>query len=137
MLPCHSLDQFLQPHPADLQEIVLELRNIVVAAAPDAAETLHWYGLSYYHGGGGGPVSAGICQIAVHADHVRLGFVHGAFLPDPKRLLEGDRKYKRFVRIHSYEDAPWDDLKDLIMASSRFDPYTLQMRPFALPPSGR
>jgi hypothetical protein len=111
-----------QPH---LQEIVLELRNIVASVAPAASETIHWGCLDYYDESRGGPVSAGICQIGVQEDHVRLGFVHGAFLPDPKGLLEGKGKAKRFVRILSYEEAPWDDLKDLIAASARFDPCTL------------
>jgi len=42
--------------------------------------------------------------------------------------LEGDPKYKRYVKVYSFDHAPWGDLKDLIVASSRFDPYTLQMR---------
>jgi hypothetical protein len=56
-----------------------------------------WKGISYYFKERGGPVSAGICQINVLEDHVRLGFIHGAYLPDPRDLLEGDRKVKRFV----------------------------------------
>jgi len=129
MLPTRDLDPFLQPHPPALQEIVLELRSLIVSAAPDACEKVLWKGLSYYRAGGGGPVSAGICQIAIEADHVRLGFVHGAFLPDPQGLLEGDRKAKRFARIYSYETAHWEALQDLIRASARFDPYTQTLRP--------
>ncbi len=72
--------------------------------------------------------SAGVCQITIHADHVRLAFIHGAFLPDPKGLLEGDSLYKRFIKLTSYDLAPWEDLKDIIIHSSRFDPRTLQFR---------
>ena len=126
MFPRSQIEKVFERVRPDQLDIVLELRNIIVSVAPDAAETAHWKGLCYYHQDRGGPVSAGICQIGVQPDHVRLGFIHGAFLPDPKGLLEGDRKYKRFVRLTSYEGAPWDDLKDLIAASSAFDPRTLK-----------
>jgi len=126
MLPIHQVESFLQQTPAPLQEIVLELRNIIASVAPDAEEVVRWGGLSYFHTGRGGIVSAGICQIGIHADHVRLAFIHGAFLSDPHHLLEGDRKVKRFIRITSYEDAPWDTLEQLIRDSSQFDPRSIQ-----------
>jgi hypothetical protein len=122
MLPLHEIEAFLQHTPPHLQEIVLELRNIISSAAPDAVEVIRWGGLSYFHEGRGGIVSAGICQIGIHKDHVRLAFIHGAFLHEPRHLFEGTQKYKRFIRISSYEDAPWDYLQGLIESSSKFDP---------------
>ena len=127
MLPLHEVETFLQHTPLHLQEIVLELRNLIASAAPDAVETVRWGGLSYFHEGRGGIVSAGICQIGLDKDHVRLAFVHGAFLPDPHRLLAGTQKAKRFVRIESYDDAPWDNLRELIIVSARFDPRAIQV----------
>ena len=128
MLPVHEIETFLQRTPPDLQDIVLELRNIIVAAAPDAVETVRWGGLSYFHEGRGGIVSAGICQIGIHNDYIRLDFIHGIFLSDPKHLLVGNQKVKRFVKLKSFDNAPWDDLKQLIEESSRFDPRTLQAK---------
>ena len=126
MLPFHQVETFLQHTPVQLQDIVLELRNIIVSIAPDAVEVVRWGGLSYFHEGRGGIVSAGICQIGIHENYVRLDFIHGAFLPDPHHLLHGTQKAKRFVRIESYEHAPWDALTQLVQASSQFDPHTLQ-----------
>jgi hypothetical protein len=108
-----------------IHAIVLELRNIVAIVAPHATEVMHSKGFSFYHTGRGGPVSAGICQIVIEPDYIGLAFIHGAFLPDPRHLLEGESRYKKFVRIYSYDDAPWDYLRDLIIASSRFDPRSL------------
>jgi hypothetical protein len=122
MLPIPAIETFLLRTPLPFQEIVFELRNLIASAAPDAVEVVRWGGLSYFHAGRGGIVSAGICQIGIHTDHVRLAFIHGAFLSDPRRLLEGDRKAKRYIRITSYEDAPWEYLEGLIRASSQFDP---------------
>ena len=126
MLPIHEIEAFLQRTPADLQDIVLELRNIIASVAPDAVEVIRWGGLSYFHEGRGGIVSAGICQIGIHNGYIRLDFIHGIFLSDPKHLLVGNQKVKRFVKLKSFDDAPWDDLKQLIEESSRFDPRALQ-----------
>lgn len=126
MLHIHEVESFLKYTPAPLQDIVLELRNIIAEAAPDAVEIVRWGGLSYFHEGRGGVVSAGICQIGIHEGYIRLDFIHGAFLSDPKSLLEGNQKAKRFVKIKSYEEAPWEDLKELIEESSHFDPRSLQ-----------
>lgn len=128
MLPIHEVETFLKYTPAPLQDIVLELRNLIAEAAPDAVEVVRWGGLSYFHEGRGGIVSAGICQIGLHEGYIRLDFIHGAFLSDPKYLLEGHQKAKRYFKIKSYDEAPWDDLKQLIEESSRFDPRSLQSK---------
>jgi hypothetical protein len=117
-----TIERYLQNVPSSLQDIVLEFRDLIAAIAPSATEVMHSYGLTYYDASRGGPVSAGICQIGICKDHVRLGFVHGAFLPDPRSLLVGERRYKRYVPIYSYENVPWDALNQLIVASAEFDP---------------
>jgi hypothetical protein len=128
VLPERYIEKYLQRVPPELRDIVLEIRNIVASIAPEATEKQHSRGFSYYYKDRGGPVSAGICQIGIFTDHVRLGFIHGAFLPDPEGLLVGEPKYKKHLRIYHYEDAPWDYMRMLIEASSRFDPYTLKER---------
>lgn len=128
MLPVHEIEDFIQRFPLPLQEIVLELRNLVASVAPDAVEVIRWGSLGYFHAGRGGLISAGICQIETHGTCIHLSFIHGAFLPDPDELLEGAQKAKRFVRIGSYDEAPWDALRELIMASSKFDPHTIQRK---------
>ena len=103
MLSTHSIEKFLEHFPSEYRDIVWELRNIIAAIAPTATEVTRRNGLIYFHQQHGGPVSAGICQIIIHSDHIRLAFIHGTFLPDPGHLLEGDRHYKRYVKITSYE----------------------------------
>jgi hypothetical protein len=129
MLPERYIEIYLQQVSPELRDILLELRNIIASIAPDATESQHSRGFSYFYKERGGPVSAGICQIGIFRDHVRLGFIHGAFLPDPEGLMVGEPKYKKHVRIYHFDDAPWEYLRGLIQDSSRFDPYTLTMRP--------
>jgi hypothetical protein len=128
MLPERFVEKRLEHVKPGLRDIVLEIRNIVASVAPGATESQHSRGFSYYHKELGGPVSAGICQIGIFPDHIRLGFIHGAFLPDSEGRLVGEPKYKKHLRIYHYEDAPWEYMRQLIVASSRFDPYTLKQR---------
>jgi hypothetical protein len=121
-LSTREVDSFLLYKPPHLCEIALELRNLIALVAPYATERILWKGLSYHDASRGGAVKGGICQIEIHRDHVRLSFIHGAFLRDPEGLLEGDRKAKRYIRIQSYDDAPWEDLKRLIEAATEYDP---------------
>lgn len=123
MLTSAEVERHFSALPPRLLEIVLELRSLVSAEAPQAVERLDRRGITYYDPQRGGPVSAGICQIWIERDHIRLAFIHGAFLPDPRRLLQGEQIAKRFARIDAYDSAPWDDLRALIAASCRFDPY--------------
>lgn len=118
----------LQYTPTELRDIALELRNIIASVAPSATEVIRHEGFVYYDKSRGGPVSAGICQILLCQDHIRLAFIHGAFLPDPKGLLQGREKAKRYVPLSSYEAAPWEDLMALITASAQFDPHSLSLR---------
>ncbi len=127
MLPIHEVEVFLQYTPPHLQDIALEIRNIIASVTPDAVEVIRWGGLSYFHEGRGGIVSAGICQIGIHKDHIRLAFIHGAFLSEPRGLFEGTQKYKRYLRLRSYDDIPWDYLKQLIEEASQFNPRSLQV----------
>jgi hypothetical protein len=128
MLPERFIEKHMQYVSPELRDIVLELRNLVASVAPNATERQHSRGFSYYDKERGGPVSAGICQIGIYRDHVRLGFIHGAFLPNPQGLLVGEPKYKKHIRLYHYDEVPWEYLRMLIVASSRFDPYTLQER---------
>jgi hypothetical protein len=61
----------------------------------------------------------------VHAEHVRLSFIHGVFIEDPQGLLQGERIAKRYVRLESYESAPWEALGELIRTAAMFDPTAL------------
>ena len=102
-----EVNRYLNIHPIELQEIILEVRDLVFKSAPDAHEQFLRGGLSYLKIEGGGPVRDGICHIYVRDNVVRIAFVHGSFLPDPAKLLvkAGDRKYMRYIEIKALEEA--------------------------------
>ena len=124
MLPTGYLEDKLKYLKPDFLDIILELRNLVVSIAPDATEVLQRNGLSYFFGEKGGPLSAGICKIGFKDDHIRLLFLHGAFLPDPDHLMQGNQIAMRHIKLFSFNDTPWKEIEKLIDLSSRFDPYT-------------
>ena len=119
-----EINRIIRTYPIELQDIILELRDLVFKSAPDAHEQIRRGGLSYLKIEEGGPVKDGICYIYVRDDSVRLVFIHGSFLPDPAKLLvnEGDRKYMRYVEIRTLEGTNWTALGNLMCASAAFDP---------------
>ena len=121
-----EIERFLTGLPQNLQDIALELRNMIASICPETTERILWGALSYHNSAKGGPVRGGICQIELFDDHVRLSFVHGVRLEDPQRLLQGNRKSKRYVRIASYEEAPWGAIRGLIQTAARLDPLTFR-----------
>lgn len=124
MLTIHDLETHYRNLDTDRLNIILEIHNIVAEVAPSAALDFHRRGLTYFNPARGGHVSAGICQTCIMTDHIRLAFIHGACIPDPQRLLVGKTYPKRYMRIDSFDSAPWEYIKDLITAHNAFDPYT-------------
>lgn len=115
-----ELQRHFERYPQPLQDILYELRSIVLALRPETTERIDRSGLTYFDAAIGGPVKGGICGISIEDDHVRLGFIHGALLDDPKGLLEGERDYKRFVRIYSLKHVDWEAIQSLIKEQIRY-----------------
>ena len=125
MLPYHTIDNLLRYTPEGLREIILEIRNIVFSAYPAAQEEIRRKGLVYFRGSAGGPVRSGICGMVVRAGAVHVYFTHGAFIPDPQRLLSGTGKAMRALELREYSAVPWQALTYLIEAHANFDPTSL------------
>jgi hypothetical protein len=85
-------------------ELALALREMLLEEAPEAQEKAFrnhpsavWFGF--------GPKMADMfCYIAAASQHVKLGFCRGASLPDPKRLLEGQGRTMRHIKLRSEAD---------------------------------
>ena len=61
--------------------------------------------------------SEAILSIAAAANGVNLAFLHGASVPDPKKLLQGSGQKNRFIRIPSVETLKSAEVLDLICAA--------------------
>ena len=56
-------------------------------------------------------------SIAARVDGVRLYFMHGPQLPDPKKLLLGSGKQARFIGVDSAQQLADPDVEALIAAA--------------------
>lgn len=61
--------------------------------------------------------SDAILSIAARAGGVGLCFIHGATLPDPKRILLGSGKQTRFIRLSSPRELRRPEIEALIAAA--------------------
>ncbi len=59
-------------------------------------------------------IFAYICPLK---EYVRLGFYYGGWLPDPAKLLVGEGKRLRHVKIYSLQEAERPEVADLIKAA--------------------
>jgi hypothetical protein len=102
----------------DARRIVESLRKVIRRAAPGAEESVVWGALSYHRPWIGGRVKGAVCQVVVKRDEVRLDFIHGIRLPDPRGLLRGDGVSKRYVPIPTVAVARSPAIADLIEAAA-------------------
>jgi hypothetical protein len=57
--------------------------------------------------------------VNVFTSHVNVGFFHGAALPDPERLLQGDGKSMRHVKLRPNTPTNAAALRNLIQSAYR------------------
>ena len=117
----HELEAFLETIPRENWEVAAALRATVRRSAPDAEDSLLWGTLSYHRPWVGGRVKGAVCQIDVVRGEVRLEFIHGVRLDDPRQLLRGDRLSKRYVPIHSAEEAGRPQIAELIQEAATLE----------------
>jgi hypothetical protein len=100
----------------------MALRKVIRQAAPEAAESVVWGALSYHRPAVGGRVKGAVCLIVVKGGRVRLDFIHGVRLSDPRRLLRGDAVSKRHVGIATAAEAERPEIAALIRQAAALDP---------------
>jgi hypothetical protein len=90
-----SFDDYLADQAPRNRKIIRELRKFVKRIAPGLAEAVKWGNGCWV--GGNGPVA----YVYSATEYVQFGFFGGSALKDPKRLLEGEGKYVRHIKVHS------------------------------------
>lgn len=81
----------------DRFQLVSRLRNLILSVDPKITEEIKYGGILF---------SAGppFCGIFSYANHVSLEFGRGAELPDKHRVLEGEGKLRRHIKLGSGQD---------------------------------
>ena len=106
---------------AELRRL-LSARRAILKSVPACHERVKWGALSYQKPDPDAAVKGGICQLYHWRGQVLVGFIHGAFLPDPARLLQGTAKAKRTLPIPDAAFLKDKRFLDLLRAAARFDP---------------
>lgn len=78
-------------------ELVQSLREMILGLEPSVAEEVKYGGILF---------SAGkpFCGVFSYAKHVSLEFGAGAFLPDKYKVLEGEGKLRRHIKLSSAQE---------------------------------
>lgn len=118
-----EIEKLFRGWPGEACDLALALRDLVLEVGPELAETIAFHALCYYKPGQPyGVIGGNVCTIGLRGDCLYLGFIHGAFLPDPDRLLRGTGKAKRHIELRSAKDIRRGAFKKLIRAAIAHQP---------------
>ena len=103
-----AIDAWMKEHAGELGAIARHWFEVMRNCGDEVRELLH----------DGCPVAclgdAPFAYVNVFTSHVNVGFFHGAALPDPARLLQGDGKFMRHVKLRPATAANATALRTLI-----------------------
>ncbi len=120
-----EVDDLLERLSPDQQRTVLLVREVVRATVPAARESVLWGALSYHRPEVGGRVKGAVCLIVPRNGRVRLDFIHGIHLSDPKGLLRGDGVSKRYLPIDALGPIECKEIARLVREAATLDPARL------------
>ena len=117
MIPVPAkLLELLATRDPGLVQLSLALRDLVIEEAPEATELIHdvkyAIALNYTFTG---RMKGAFAHIVIYTKHVNLGFYMGVELHDPKKLLQGDGKRIRHIRISSSIDLGRPHVRKFLM----------------------
>lgn len=106
------IDAWMREHAGDLGDIAQRWFELMRKCGDEVRELLH----------DGCPVAClgdvPFAYVNVFTSHVNVGFFHGAALSDPARLLQGNGKFMRHVKIR-----PGDPTNDAALSRLIEDAY--------------
>ena len=113
----NGLEEMAATFDPQVRDLASRTRTLIFKVYPKVVE-VPWPRQNVA-GNGIGPkkMSEHFCYIALHKDHVNLGFNQGAELPNPEGLLEGPGKMLRHTKIAEHEDLEDPALRRLLEAA--------------------
>ena len=106
-----AIDAWMKKHAGELGDIARRWFEVMRKCGDEVRELVH----------DGCPVAclgdAPFGYVNVFASHVNVGFFHGAALPDPARLLQGNGRFMRHVKLRAGAPADAAALSRLIDAA--------------------
>jgi hypothetical protein len=106
-----AIAQWMREQPDDLAALAQHWFDVIRACGGDVRELLHDDQPTACLG------DAAFVYIDAFTAHVNVGFFRGAELPDPGRLLEGNGRFMRHVKLRPGRDVDAAALTTLIRAA--------------------
>jgi len=106
-----SFSEWKADQSEDNQKTIDELQKLISKTAPHLTTTVKWEQGCW--------IDQDSPRLYIHAepDHVQLGFYNGASLDDPEKLLSGNGKFVRFIKVHDSSDIRPESFSKLIAQS--------------------
>jgi Domain of unknown function (DU1801) len=113
--PPPALIEFLTPYDRAIQKLALSLRSLVLEEMAPCYENIYdAYSAVAIGYGSSDRLQDGVFHIAVYANHVNLGFNHGATLDDPIGILKGTGKRIRHITIKTPADLARPEIRSYV-----------------------
>lgn len=109
-----GFDAIVREANPTVRDLAIRTRTLIEDVMPGVVEVPWPRQKTIGYGVGPRKMSEHFCYLAVHRDHVNLGFNYGAELPDPDGLLEGPGALLRHVRIASPDDLARPGVRRLV-----------------------
>lgn len=110
-----SIQQYLLKLPEHKRQLVMEVRDIILASNQGLKEAIKWNNPTYSFG------KTNILFIYTFPDveYINIGFHYAVELADPKKLFEGTGKGMRHIKVHTSKDIPAAQLKKWVNETIR------------------
>ena len=114
MSKAKTADALVREQAPGLRAVMEKLRAFVKKRAPQLDEQIKWGGICW--------VGRGVvCYAHPLEDRVDFGFFKGAMLKDPKKILEGDGKFLRHVKVRKPSDIREKELAGMLGQALKAD----------------
>jgi hypothetical protein len=115
----NGFDEILAGVSPHTRELAKKAKALIKSVYPSVVEVPWPKQRVIGYGVGPKKMSEHFCYLSLSRNHINLGFMYGAELPDPHQLLEGTGKLLRHVRIISLQDLENPALRQLVEAASK------------------
>ncbi len=121
-----AIDLYIARENPALVHVVDAIRNLVRKTLPVSREAMNPWGVPVFEWNGP------LCYIRVAKKHVTLGFSRGSSLKDPGKLLEGEGRNLRHIKITDVAQVRDARLKQLLLQAKSLNdktPVSASLRP--------
>ena len=115
----NGFDEIVQGVSPKVRDLAFQARELIREVYPAVVEVPWPKQRVIGYGVGPKKMSEHFGYISVSKDHINIGFMYGAELPDPDKLLGGTGKLLRHVRITEAEQLSNPALRELLEVASK------------------